>query len=91
VSIDEKSFKNRHHYLSILSDPVGGRVLEAEEHRTLEASRRLIDKALTEDEQKAVKRISLDMREAFISVTKKKLPQAALIRRAGFCYLKFKL
>jgi transposase len=79
VSIDEKSFQNGHHYVSILSDPAGGRVLEVEEHRTLEASRSLIDKALTEEQRKLVKRISLDMWQAFISVAEEKLPEAEIV------------
>jgi transposase len=79
LSIDEKSFQNGHHYVTILSDPAGGRVLEVEEHRTLEASRNLIDKALTEEQKKAVKRISLDMWQAFISVAEEKLPEAEIV------------
>jgi transposase len=79
VSIDEKSFQNGHHYVTILSDPMGGRILEVGEHRTLEASRKLIDKSLSEEQRKAVKRISLDMWEAFISVAKEKLPEAEIV------------
>jgi transposase len=79
LSIDEKSFQNGHHYVSILSEPAGGRVLEVEEHRTLEASRSLIDKSLSEEQRKAVKRISLDMWEAFISAAKEKLPEAEIV------------
>ena len=79
LSIDEKSFQNGHHYVTILSDPAGGRVLEVAEHRTLEASRSLIDKALSEEQRNAVKRISLDMWQAFISLAKEKLPEAEIV------------
>lgn len=79
LSIDEKSFQKGHHYVSVLSDPAGGRVLEVVEHRTLEAGISLIDKALTEKQRKAVKRISLDMWQAFISLAQEKLPEAEIV------------
>jgi hypothetical protein len=37
LSIDEKAFKNGHHYITVLSHPRSGCVLEVEEDRTKEA------------------------------------------------------
>jgi transposase len=37
LSSDEKAFKNGHHYVTVLSHPGSGCVLDVEEHRTKEA------------------------------------------------------
>ncbi len=79
LSIDEKSFQSGHHYATILSDPEAGRVLEVVEHRTLEASKDLIDKALTVEQKAQVRTISMDMWEAFLSLAKEKLPEAEIV------------
>ena len=78
VGIDEKSFRKGHRYASILSDTKGQRILEVEEHRTKKACRKLIDKGLTEKQQKAVKKISMDMWENFKVTAEEKLPNAEI-------------
>lgn len=76
LSIDEKSFKKGHRYISVLSDPTSGCVIDVEEGRTKEAVRNLLDNSLTEQQQESVRTISMDMWKAYISVTKEKLPNA---------------
>ncbi len=79
LSLDEKSFQKGHHYASVLSEPMSGKVLEVVEHRTLEACQTLLDRALSEEERKQVKTLSIDMWEAFLSVAKEKLPNAEIV------------
>ena len=49
LSIDEKSFKKGHKYISVLSHPSSGCVLEVEEDRTKESCKKLLNKSLTEE------------------------------------------
>ncbi len=79
VGIDEKSFRKGHRYASILSDTKGHRILEVEEHRTKKACGKLIDKGLTEKQQKAVKTISMDMWENYQTTAAEKLPNAEIV------------
>jgi transposase len=79
LSIDEKSFKKGHKYITVLSHPASGCVLEVEEERTKESCKRLLNKSLTEDQQKNVSTISMDMWKAFITTTKKMLPNAEIV------------
>jgi hypothetical protein len=44
LSIDEKAFKNGHHYITVLSHPRSGCVLEVEEDRTKEACKSLFNR-----------------------------------------------
>jgi len=79
LSIDEKSFKKNHNYVTVLSDPISGVVIDVEDKRTKESVRKLLDKSLTHEQQQNVKTISLDMWKAFMSVAKEKLPRAELV------------
>lgn len=79
ISVDEKSFQKGHSYATILSHPESERVLEVVAGRTLEASRSLIETALTDEQRKGVKTISMDLWQAFISMAEEKLPGAEII------------
>jgi transposase len=52
LSIDEKSFKKGHKYVSVLSHPRSGIIIDIEDGRTKESVRALLDKSLTEQQQK---------------------------------------
>ena len=79
LSIDEKSFKKGHNYVSVLSSPYGANVIDVVEGRTKEAVRELIDKSLTKEQQKNIKTISMDMWKSYLSVSKEKLPNASIV------------
>jgi transposase len=79
LSIDEKSFKKGHQFATILSDPLGERVLDMVETRSKEACKELFDSALSPQQQAAVKSISMDMWQAFISAASEYLPQAEIV------------
>ena len=79
VSIDEKSFKKGHNYVSVLSHPNSGCVLDVEEGRDKKACRKLLDKSLTQEQQKNIKKISMDMWKAYLNGCKEKLPNAKVV------------
>src|SRR5699024_8929828 len=66
LSIDEKSFKSGHQYVSVLSSPKAGCVTDVAEGRTKESVRTLLDSALSKEQQESVQTISMDMWKAFI-------------------------
>lgn len=76
LSIDEKSFKKGHKYVSVLSHPRSGYVIDVEEDRTKKATIKLLDKSLTKEQQNNVATISMDMWKAYMTVCKDKLPNA---------------
>lgn len=79
LSIDEKSFKKGHEYVSVLSHPDSGCVIDVSEGRTMESTSNLLDKALTPKQQSEVRTISMDMWQAYISTIKGKMPNAEIV------------
>lgn len=79
LSIDEKAFKRNHKYITVLSDPITGKIIDIEEDRTKKAVTKLIDKALTPKQQTQVKTISMDMWKAYLTVSKEKLINAEIV------------
>jgi transposase len=79
LSIDEKSFKRGHQYVSVLSEPLSGSVLEVVEGRTKKAAQELITKGVPTDLQTKVKEVCVDMWEGFITAIGEKLPQAQIV------------
>jgi transposase len=79
LSLDEKSFKKGHKYVSVLSHPRSGFIIAVEEDRTKQSVEKLFDKSMTKQQQESVKTISLDMWKAYISTSKEKLPNASIV------------
>ena len=81
LSIDEKSFKKGHQYVSVLSDPASGCVLDVVEGRDKNACKQLcqsegflwkgiplgLTNTLTDEQRSQVKQVSMDMWKAFMS------------------------
>lgn len=79
LSIDEKSFKKGHHYITVLSHPASGCVLDVEEDRTKESCKKLFNKSLTTDQLGKVGTISMDMWKAFMQTAQEILPNASIV------------
>lgn len=79
LSIDEKSFKKGHKYVTVLSHPRSGAVLDVEENRDTKSAKRLIDNTLTVDQQMKVSTISMDMWKPYINTAKDKLLNAKIV------------
>ena len=79
LSIDEKSFKKGHHYITVLSHPASGCVLDVEEDRTKEACKKLFKKSLTTEQLGKVGLISMDMWKAYMQTAQEVLPNASIV------------
>ena len=78
VGIDEKSFRRRHNYVTVITDIDGSRVLEVTEGHDEKAA----DKAWTaipEPQRKEVKAVAMDMWVAFENAAIKHAPQADIV------------
>ena len=76
LSVDEKSHKAGHQYISVLSDPVDTRVLEVVESRTQEAVEALFSSAISEEQRSLVLSVSMDMWPAFLKAREQIFPGA---------------
>lgn len=79
LSIDEKSFKKGHQYITVLSYPVSGCVLDVEEDRTKEACKKLLSNSLTPEQLDSVSAISMDMWKPFLHTAQEMLPNASIV------------
>ncbi len=79
LSLDEKSFRKGHRYVSVLGDPNGKRVLDIIEKRTLEVAEKLLVESLTPSQRLKVKSVSMDMWPAYMQAVNTKLPSADIV------------
>lgn len=79
LSIDEKSFKKGHKYVTVLSDPVSGVVINVSEDRDYKSCKALIESAIKQEYRDKVKTISMDMWKPFMNVAKDELPNADVL------------
>lgn len=76
LSLDEKSFKKRHNYVSVLSSPENGIVIDLVKGRTLESAKYLLNNSLNDNQKTKVETISLDMWKAFNTAVDEIFPKA---------------
>jgi len=79
LSLDEKSFQQGHHYISVLGDSLGKGVLDVVEGRTLEAAKCLLRNSLSSAQREQVASVSMDMWPAFAGAKEQVLPQAQTV------------
>jgi len=79
LSLDEKSFQQGHHYISVLGDSVGKGVLDVVEGRPLEAAKSLLQTSLSLAQREQVASVSMDMWPAFAGAKEQVLPQAQTV------------
>jgi transposase len=79
LSIDEKSFRKGHHYITVLSHPQSGCVLDVGEDRTKESTKTLLNKSLAPDQLEKVSTISMDMWKPYIATAEETLPNASIV------------
>jgi transposase len=79
ISIDEKSFKKGHKYVTVLSHPKTGVVLDVGENRDEESVNNLIVSTFTKDQRDNMLTISMDMWKAYINAAKTTLPNAEVV------------
>jgi transposase len=76
LSLDEKSFQKGHNYVTVLSNPEKGIVLDVVKDRTKEATKTLLNNSLTEYQRSKVELISLDMWKAYNTVVDEVFPKS---------------
>jgi len=76
LSIDEKSFKEGHNYLTILSDPINKCVLDIIEGRKTDDVNELITNTLNPQQLNKIELVTMDMWEPFMTAVEAAMPQA---------------
>jgi transposase len=79
LSIDEKAFKKGHKYVSVLSNPQTGHIIDISEGRTKASCRSLINSNLSSIQKEKVEQVSVDMWEAFTNTVKEILPKSKIV------------
>lgn len=79
ISIDEKSFKKGHQYVTVISDPVRGYVLDVGEGRDERSVMDLLTNTLIIKQLKSIRTVCMDMWKAYIKAVEKLIPGAALV------------
>jgi transposase len=78
VGMDEKSFRRRHNYVTVLTDLDGSRVLEVAEGRDKKAAETAW-KAIPESQRKTIKAVAIDMWMAFENAATKHASGADIV------------
>lgn len=79
ISIDEKSFKNGHKYVTVISHPRSGVVLDVGEDRDGKSVERLLTNTFTDQQRESMNTVSMDMWQAYINSVENKLPNAEIV------------
>lgn len=79
LSIDEKSFQKGHNYISVLSSPDEGYIIDVCEGRKKEDCIKMLKENLTLKQRSEVENVSMDMWKAFISSVKEVLPKSKIV------------
>ena len=79
ISIDEKSFKKGHKYITVISHPPSGVVLDVGEDRDTDSTKKLLSKTFTAEQLENIRTVSIDMWQAYINAIKNKVPNAELV------------
>lgn len=79
ISLDEKSFKKGHEYITVLSHPKSGVVLDVGQGRDEKSTNLLLKSSFTQEQLDAVNTVSLDMWQSFINSVKACCPNAEIV------------
>ena len=79
LSLDEKSFKKGHTYVSVLSDPEKKIILDIELNRKKTSVKRLFDKTLTQAQKDSIETISVDMWKPYLIKSQEELPNVDIV------------
>lgn len=71
ISLDEKSYRKGHQYITVLTDSSTGAVLDVEKDRTQASAERLLHRTLNTEVLTNISTTCCDMWEAFINTLKK--------------------
>ena len=79
LSLDEKAFKKGHKYVTVLSSPLVGCVIDIAEGRDKKVTTSLLEKVIKPEHRDAVETVSIDMWKAYMSSVENTLPKASIV------------
>jgi transposase len=79
LSLDEKSFKKGHQYASVLSSPLSGCIIDIEQGRDKQATKKLLERVVTPANRNSVETVSVDMWKAYLSSVEDIFPKAKVV------------
>lgn len=79
ICIDEKSYGKGHKYISVLSDPENGRILDVVKNREMQSAEALLDKVFTPLQLTKITSACCDMWDAFHTAIKKNVPRLVFL------------
>jgi len=79
ISIDEKSFKKGHHYVTVLSHPISGCVIDVGENRDTNSVEELITNAFSPAQLRQISTVGMDMWKPYIKSINKQIPNAEIV------------
>ncbi len=79
ISIDEKSFKKGHDYVTVLSHPRSGSVIEVCQGRDAASVVRMLNQTFSKEEMQSILTVSMDMWKAYIKSVQDLLPEAEIV------------
>lgn len=79
LSLDEKSFSKGHQYISVLSSPLAGCVIDVIAGRDKQATKALLEQVITPENRDFVETVSVDMWKAYLSSIEEILPKADIV------------
>lgn len=79
ISLDEKAFQKGHDYVTVLSHPRTGLVLDVGEGRTIESAVKLIESTFTKQQRETINTVSMDMWPAYKNAVAKTLPNSEIV------------
>ncbi len=79
ISIDEKSFRKGHKYVTIISHPKSGVVLDVGQDRDTASVEKLLDKTFTPEQLQNINTVSMDMWKPYINSIEHKAPDAEIV------------
>lgn len=79
LSLDEKSFRKGHNYITVLSSPLAGCVIDVGQGRDKQATMALLNQVITPQNRDSVKTVSVDMWKAYLTTVEEILPNADVV------------
>ena len=79
LSLDEKSFRKGHSYVTVLSSPLAGCVIDIAEGRDMQATKTLLKSVIKPENRDSVETVSVDMWKAYLNSVETILPNANVV------------
>jgi len=79
IGVDEKSFRKGHNYVTVISHPISGIILNVGENRDYKSVEKLLDTTFTKKQLDEMNTVSIDMWKAYINAVENKLPNAEIV------------